>query len=196
MAVKPLADEHNLLARIASGDENAFTTFYYHYDRPVYLFAYRILGSEELAEEMMQEVMLKIWMLGKELTKIENVESYLRIMSKNRCLNQLRKLRQQAAKNQPLDETLDPGINDTEETILLNDTKRVLEEAISNLPPQQREVYKLCQVQGMKYEEAAHKMNISVFTVQSYMKLALRSLRKTMQNHSGIAAIITILKLL
>jgi RNA polymerase sigma-70 factor (family 1) len=196
MAVKPLPDEHNLLAKIAGGDQNAFTIFYYYYNKPVYLFAYRILESEELAEEMMQEVMLKIWMLGDELTKIKNIESYLRVMSKNRCLNQLRKLRLQAGKNQPLDETPEPCTNETEETILLNDTKKVLEKAISNLPPQQREVYTLCQVQGMKYEDAACKMNISVLTVQSYMKLALRSLRKTMKNHTGIAAIITILKLM
>lgn len=196
MALKSLYSESELLERIAVGDEQAFTLFYYQYNKTVYLFAYRILESEELAEELMQEVMLKIWMLGGELTKIANIESYLRVMCRNRCYNQLRTLRREAGRNEAATKDWSEGSNETEEAVLLNDTKGVLEKAIKDLPAQQREVYRLCHIEGMKYEEAARVLNISVLTVQSYMKLALRSLRATMRNHSDIAALLIIFKLL
>ncbi|MBE9600764.1 RNA polymerase sigma factor [Pedobacter sp. MC2016-24] len=195
MVLKPLYSDEELLQKIAAGDEHAFTLFYYRYHKTVYLFAYRILDAEELAEELVQEVMLKIWMLGDELLKIDHIGNYLRVMCKNRCYNQLRKLRRELGKNKTAAEDWQEESNETEETILLNDAKGLLEEAIARLPAQQREVYNLCQVQGLKYEEAARQLNLSVLTVQSYMKIALRSVRNTMRNHTGLATVLIIIKL-
>lgn len=195
MVLKPLYSDGELLQKIAAGDDHAFTLFYYKYNKTVYLFAYRILDSESHAEELMQEVMLKIWLLGDELTNVENIESYLRVMCRNRCYNRLRQLRREASKNKEATVDWKDESNETEETILLNEAKGLLEKAIEKLPAQQREVYNLCQIQGLKYEEAAKQLNISVLTVQSYMKIALRSVRNTMRNHSDIAALLLILKL-
>ncbi len=120
-------------------------------------------------------------------------------MCRNRCYNQLRQLRREAGKNKLAAAYWQEGCNETEESILLNDARNLLEEAIARLPAQQREVYNLCQIQGLKYEEAASKLNISVLTVQSYMKIALRSVRNTMRhtmrNYTGVTVILTILKL-
>ncbi|SDK59392.1 RNA polymerase sigma-70 factor, ECF subfamily [Pedobacter sp. ok626] len=195
MVLKPHYNDVELLQKIAAGDEHAFSLFYYRYSKTVFLFAYRILDSESYAEELMQEVMLKIWMLGDELINVNNIESYLRVMCRNRCYNRLRQLRREAGKNKEATIDWKDESNETEETILLNEAKGLLEKAIAKLPAQQREVYNLCQIQGLKYEEAAKQLNISVLTVQSYMKIALRSVRNAMRNHSGVAAILTILKL-
>lgn len=195
MVLKPFYSDTELLKKIAVGDEHAFTLFYYRYNKTIYLFAYRIVDSEALAEELMQEIMLKIWTLGDELLKIDHIGNYLRVMCRNRCYNQLRQLRREAGKNKMAAADWDEESNETEERILLNDAKSLLEEAIAKLPPQQREVYNLCHIQGLKYEEVAAKLNISVFTVQSYMKIALRSVRNSMRNYTGVTAILTILKL-
>lgn len=195
MVLKPLYSDVELLQKIAAGDEHAFSLFYYKYSKTIFLFAYRILESQSHAEELMQEVMLKIWMLGDDLNSINNIESYLRVMCRNRCYNKLRQLRREASKNKEATVDWKDESNETEETILLNEARGLIEKAIEKLPAQQREVYNLCQIQGLKYEEAAKQLNISVLTVQSYMKIALRSVRNTMRNHSGIAAILTILKL-
>ncbi|WP_316814766.1 RNA polymerase sigma-70 factor [Pedobacter nyackensis] len=195
MVIKPFYSDAELLQKIAAGDEHAFSLFYYKYNKTVFLFAYRILDDESHAEELMQEVMLKIWMLGDELYNINNLESYLRVMCRNRCYNKLRQLRREAGKNKKATAGWKDESNETEETILLNEAKGLYEKAIAKLPAQQREVYNLCQIQGLKYEEAAKQLNISVLTVQSYMKIALRSVRNTMRNHGGIAAILITLKL-
>ena len=190
MVPKPLYSDADLMQKIAAGDEHAFSLFYYKYNKTVFLFAYRILDSETLAEELMQEIMLKIWMLGDGLLSINHIESYLRVMCRNRCYNKLRQLRREAGKNKAATIDWKDESNETEETILLNEAKGLLEKAISKLPAQQREVYYLCQIQGLKYEDAAKQLNISVLTVQSYMKIALRSVRNTMREHTGIAVVL------
>ncbi|SDK55082.1 RNA polymerase sigma-70 factor, ECF subfamily [Pedobacter sp. ok626] len=195
MVLRPFYSDGDLLQKIATGDEHAFSLFYYKYNKTVFLFAYRILDDELHAEELMQEVMLKVWMLGDELSNVNNIESYMRVMCRNRCYNKLRQLRREAGKNREATLGWRDESNETEETILLNEAKGLYEKAIAKLPAQQREVYNLCQIQGLKYEEAAKQLNISVLTVQSYMKIALKSVRNTMRNHGGIAAILITLKL-
>ncbi|WP_256010337.1 RNA polymerase sigma factor [Desertivirga xinjiangensis] len=190
MVLKPLYSDFELLQKIAAGDEHAFKLFYYKYNKTVYLYAYRILDSDLHAEELMQEVMLKIWMLGDELLGVNHLEDYLRTMCRNRCYNKLRQLRREASKNRAATDDWKDESNVTEETILLNEAKGLLEEAIAKLPAQQRKVYNLCQVQGLKYEEAARQLDISVLTVQSYMKIALRSIRANMRNHTGAVVIL------
>lgn len=195
MVPRPFYSDAELLQKIAAGDEHAFSLFYYKYNKTIFLFAYRILDDELHAEELMQEVMLKVWMLGDELSSVNNIESYLRVMCRNRCYNKLRQLRREASKNKEATLGWTDESNETEETILLNEAKGLYEKAVAKLPARQREVYNLCQIQGLKYEEAAKQLNISVLTVQSYMKIALKSVRNTMRNHGGIAAILITLKL-
>ena len=86
--------------------------------------------------------------------------------------------------------------NETEEAILLQDTRKVLNNAIDLLPQQQREVYLLCQTEGLKYEEVAAKLNISTNTVKTHMKRALASLREHVRNHTDIAAVLILFRLL
>src|SRR5690606_25087997 len=127
-----------------------------------------------LAEEMIQEVFLKVWRHGKGLAAIEHLENYLVTMARNRCYDQLR--RRKLRLHSSLDE-IDwkaEQHHETEETIELNETRRIIQAAVGKLPPQQRQVYYLCQTAGYKYEEAAREMNLSVATVQFYMKLALK----------------------
>ena len=67
--------------------------------------------------------------------------------------------------------------------------------AIAQLPAQQREVYQLCHQQGLKYEEVAEKLGLAPSTVATHMKLALKSLRNYLQKHINIYALLVIFKL-
>ena len=195
MAVKPLFDDLLLLQRIAEGDQNAFRMIYNRYSKKVYLFALRILNSENEAEVVMQEIMLKIWQ-REDLSQIVNLEAYLKISSRNYCYNVFRREKRQARATSEFKKEWVEDHNETEERILLNDTQRILSDAVNLLPPQQKIVYQLCHQEGLKYEEAAQRLNLSTLTVQSYMKLALRFLRNHMSKHTGNAALLIIFKLL
>jgi RNA polymerase sigma factor (sigma-70 family) len=86
--------------------------------------------------------------------------------------------------------------NDTEEEVLMKDIRNVLDKAVDLLPLQQKQVYKLCQQQGLKYEEAAERLQLSPLTVQTHMKRALKSVRAYVQSNTDIVIILIILKLL
>ncbi len=196
MHIQPLYSDQDLLVKIAGGDQRAFRILYDRFYHNLYAFVLKILKSDLLTEEIIQEVFLKLWTQGSKLTAIKNVESYLVTIARNRCYDQLRrdKLRAHVSLE-------DVGSeyelhNETEESILLSDTRRVIDQAIDKLPFQQRSVYKLCHVQEYKYEEAAKELNLSVDTVQTYMKLALRNLRQQLSQHPDLLIVLVLLKII
>jgi len=189
MPIKLLDNEIELLAKIAKGDTQAFTLVYEHYRKRVYTVSLQYLRSEILAEDAMQEIFLKLWTLTDHLTEVRNLEAYLMQLTKYKCLNMLRRLKLEFLHIEALPEKLDVVDSATENHILLNDTQKVLNEGIALLPPQQKLVYQLCQIEGMKYGDVAKKLQLSPETVRSHLKLALRFLR----NHIGKNTDITIL---
>lgn len=195
MRVSPLINENELLQKIAEGDQRAFRSVFDHYYTPVYVYALHLTKSEPVAEEIVQETFLKLWRLEVELKTITKLEGFLITLARNKGLDHLRRVKLQfKAQNNSVNTWLEMH-NETEEQIILNDTRRIVQDAIDQLPPQQKKVYQLCRQEGLRYEEAAEKMNLSVLTVQSYMKLALSSVRKYIGRHTDIAIIFVIFKL-
>jgi RNA polymerase sigma-70 factor (ECF subfamily) len=196
MFVRSLNNESQLLRKIAEGDQHAFKIIYDFHRRAVYARAIFLLKSEVLAEEVLQEVMLKLWQSAEKLTDETNLGAYLTTLTRNRSFQILRRRVLEAKTEIELRKDWTESHNETEEGILLADTQKILADGIALLPPQQKMVYELCRVDGLKYEQAAQSMNLSVETVKSYMKLALRSLRAYMKSHTDLAAILIILKII
>jgi RNA polymerase sigma-70 factor (ECF subfamily) len=196
MAKKTLDNEIELLGRIADGDQRAFTTLYDFYHRKIYTFSLSILQSESLAEEVVQEAMLKLWVMGDKLTSIHNLDNYLKSIAHNLSIDLLRKKElSRRTENAGTANWLEEH-NETEESILLNDTKKLLDEAVSLLPNQQRLVYELAQIEGLKNDQIAEKLNIAPSTAQTHMKLALRFVRNHIRQHTDLAVALVLFKLL
>lgn len=195
-APKILSDEQYLLTQIAEGDQYAFRQVYDHYHRKVYTFALKYVKSESQAEEIVQEVFMRFWQMGARITEIKHLENYLLTIARNRSMDIM--YRRQMELKADLLRSIDweDSHNDTEELILLNDTRKVLLDAIDLLPPQQKKVYQLCHQKGLKYEQAARELELSPQTVQRHMKLALRFLRNYLREHTDVAALMIIFKLL
>jgi RNA polymerase sigma-70 factor (family 1) len=195
MTIVPLHTEQELLAKVAVGDERAFRTIYEKYQKRIYTYSLQILHSDVQAEEVTQEIFLKLWTQAAALHNIENLEAWLKTMTRNRCLNLFRRIVLEAKHDHDLSRNYVESHNETEESILLNDTRNLLNAAIELLPHQQKEVYQLCHVEGLKYEEVAERLNISPNTVKTHMKRALSFLREHIRNNTDIAAILIIFKL-
>ena len=195
MISPPMFDDQGLLKRVARGDERAFEIIYHKYSRKIYFFSLKTLKSPTLAEEVVQEVMLKLWRMGTLLTGINHLERYLKTASRNTSLNLLRRQEIERRSNELVGISWEEANNETEELLLLNDTRRILNEAIAILPPQQQEVYRLCHQQGLKYEEVAKKLNLAPTTVATHMKLALRFLRSYLQKHTDVTIMAILFKL-
>ena len=76
----------------------------------------------------------------------------------------------------------------TEETVIYNDYQHILNNAVNQLPPQQRLVYSLSRDEGLKYNEIAEQLNLSKNTVKAHLKKAVSSLRIVFTNYLVFAA--------
>ncbi|SFH33272.1 RNA polymerase sigma factor [Pedobacter insulae] len=196
MGTETLHDETDLLGRIARGDQRAFSTIYQSYYDKIYKFSFRLLLSEELSEEIVQETMLLIWQGGDKLKEIRNLDAYLKTVAKRKVIALFRRKAIEDRAVKELKAAYSDMHNETEEGILHRESRKILDKGIMLLPSQQRLVYQLCYQDGLKYEEAAEKLHISHGTVQSHMKQALKFLRNHLSNHSDIAALVIVFRLL
>ncbi|WP_199141681.1 RNA polymerase sigma-70 factor [Pedobacter sp. ASV12] len=194
MAVEQLLNEREILLQIADGSQAAFAQLFKHYHRYVFAFAKKITHSQELAGEIVQDIFLKLWLKRETLGTIENFGAYLNRTVRNTSFNVLRQLAHHAKLNLKLSLAQTELEESTNKELDYRETKRLLSDALDTLSAQQRTVYRLCHQEGLKYAEAAEKMNISPQTVHEYMKLALKKIRfHFKKNGAGYQILIAVL---
>ena len=103
MSLSALHQENEVLRGVSQGDEKAFALLFNHYHQRLGLHIYHITKSTELAEEIVHDVFLKIWMNRELLDEIENFQAYLFVISKNAALNCLKKIANEQARRVDLD---------------------------------------------------------------------------------------------
>lgn len=179
-----LKNEEGLLARIATGDQRAFTEIFDFYQRYVFVYGRKMTKSEDQATEIVQDVFLKVWLNREKLNEVKNFGAYLNRVVRNHSLNVIRKLAQDARSATQLKINNPESENATDKILDYNESNRILSQAIENLSPQQRTVYTLCHIEGLKYDEVAKKMNVSSRTVQAHMAQALKHIREHFKKHA------------
>lgn len=170
-------DEKKELLLITRGNEEAFTFFYNRYRAKIYGVALKMLKSTPLAEDVVQEVFLKIWLKRKELIQIERIEGYLFIIARNQILNTLKSF----AKEEFIKSNLTPipGYDDNADHLTReNQYAGLLNNVIDQLPPQQNIVYLLSRHDGLSTDEIAAKLRLSPLTVKKHLSQALKFIRK------------------
>jgi RNA polymerase sigma-19 factor, ECF subfamily len=178
-----LHNEKALLDQVAQGDESAFRIVFDHYRDAIYAFALKVTRHGSIAEEIVQDVFVKIWINRTGLADIRNFADFLYIIARNHTFNSLRSLARERKLN--IDSTADLQITgvSTEAIIVQRDYDRLLLQAVAQLPPQQRLVYTLGRQQGLSREEIAAQLNIAPGTVKVHMAQALKTLREYFKNH-------------
>jgi RNA polymerase sigma-70 factor (family 1) len=174
--------DQELFALVKGGDVNAFRAFFYRYNTKVYHFAFHIIRKKSEAEEITQDVFLKLWLGRANLDSINNPDTYLFVMVKNRALDQIDK---QVARNKlKIDlasESADYS-NITEEEIEFRESKKIIEDAVEKLPLYQRLVFRLSKEKGLTRDEIAEQLKISPNTVKNHLGSAVKFIRRYLEN--------------
>lgn len=186
---KELADEKLILAKIASGDQQAFGSLFNFYRNKVYGYALAILQTDTLAEEIVQDVFIKLWIKRNSLIGIDNFGGFLRVMVKNETLNALKKIAVDQKKHESAKLDVTEIDLTTENAIQFRETKKMLDYAIEKLPPQQKLVYNLCKVEGLKQKDVADQLNISPLTVKTHLRDAIKSIKNYLSTHDEVKAV-------
>lgn len=190
MSEKGLNNESELLSGIARGDERAFRQLMLTYQPLLLTYVYQLTRSESAAEEIVQDVFLKIWMGREALEGVQKFKNYLFIVCRNYALDQLRKIareRELASRWESEQEfTGQAAPADTDEAIFT-----LLDEAVNNLPPQQQKIYLMARRQGLAHAEIARQTGLSVLTVKKYMKLAIAAITEFIKSRlSGVSLVL------
>lgn len=175
-------EESMLLSRVAKGEEDAFRTLFTEYRHQVYQIARKLLQSEVRAEDALQEIFLKIWLNREKLPEIHSFSAWLNTITRNYLYNALRRL---AYEEVFLQQSAQSGhSSDGREDILspmaLRELRELLQKIIATLTPQQRRVFELSRMQGLRHEEIAALLDISRETVKKHLGEALRIVREKM----------------
>ncbi len=169
------------IERLQRGDKSALEAiFKTHYENLVG-FAVKYLGSQEDAESAVQDVFLKLWNKGEELTIRTTVKSYLFGAVRNTCLNQIKHRKVEQSYTQEQVHLRNEGF--FQEDLEFDELQEKIAAALEKLPEKCRAIYSLSRDEGMKYKEIAETLDISVKTVENQMGKALKILREELSEY-------------
>ena len=175
---KPRKTEvRDIFIRLANGNEGAFQHIFDNYRRKLHFVALKTLKSPHLAEEVVQDVLMAVWVNQAKFHQIKDPEGYIFRMLFNRVSLELKKI----ASDEDLIKNILPWFKDetvsAEELFLVRENQSLIDEAIEELPPQRKIIFKLSRQEGLTNEEIALQLNISRNTVKNQLGEALRNIR-------------------
>lgn len=173
-----LEDERAILEDVSRGNKNAFKVLYDNFSPSVFKVALHLLKDKEQADDIVQDIFIKLWSVRKTLPNVDSIENYLFIITRNTIFTYLKK-QIRNAKSAPL------WLNDisiTENNFEINveqkEYERIIVQSIQLLPPQQKQVYLLFEEEKMSYEQIASSMKLSKQTVKRHLALARKFIRE------------------
>ncbi len=177
-----LNSEQALFRLIAEGDEPAFKALFECYRLRLFAFALQFTHSRTDAEEVVQDVFLKIWKNRLNLANIQLPQKYIYTMTRNQVFDHLSRV----ARNKRLHEQVWANIHEsgdyTEQAVLAAETANIVQKAVNGLSSRKQSIYYLSRREGLSNQEIAVQLGISVPTVKNSLVEILRYIRTYMSN--------------
>jgi RNA polymerase sigma-70 factor (family 1) len=187
--------ERDWVRGLLDGREEVFRAVYEAYQRPIFAFAFYLSKSKDTAEEVVQEVFIRLWEHRTKLDEETFLLAYLKKMTQNLIIDLFRKAN--------LDKTLQARIfvsmnepdHQTTDRILEKEFSLIYQQALDKLPPQQRIVFALSRDENLSYQEIAERLRLSRHTVRNHMTQAIHSIRHHVRQNADLASLAVVLLL-
>jgi RNA polymerase sigma-70 factor, ECF subfamily len=187
---RPLTEiDKTVIEGMKNGDMASFDIIYRTYSKRLFGFVLQIIKNDSDAEEIVQEVFIRIWESRRQIDSFSLFDSYLFTIAYNKTISLIRKRLSEkkyidyVKSLQNISETPEP-YDESE----FNKLSEHVNSLVDQLPPRQKQVFKLHRQEGLAYQEIAEKMNISKNTVENHMAKALKFLRQriNMEHLAGL----------
>lgn len=162
------------IRKIAEGDVRAFHNVFSEYYGQAKQFSYFVLKDMDAAEDVAQEVFIKIWTGRGVLPEVRNFRNYLFQISKNAVIDHIRRESAMVLRNNVFAGRFFAGDDSFENDFIARETQGAIDEIVENMPPKRREVFILNRVQGKSNDEIAELLGLSKKTVENHLHLALK----------------------
>lgn len=190
------SDEQNLLHLVAEGDEKAFRSLFEKHHPKLGGYVFRLTNSYELTQEIVQDAFLKIWSNRHTLREISNFDAYLFTIARNHTFNVLKQIAREQVRKKAWEQTQETELSVlAEELGSYKETSAIIQKAIEQLPPRQKDVFTLSREEGLTHEQISERLGIALETVKKHMVLALKAIRAYVSTHT-ISLFIFFIKLI
>ncbi|MBW7840775.1 MAG: RNA polymerase sigma-70 factor [Chitinophagaceae bacterium] len=184
------AAEIKLLQEMIAGDALAFRALYEQYQGKIFLFAFRLIKSKSEAEEIVQEVFVKLWEKRQGIDTNKNFNAYILTITRNLILDRLKRAARDKTIQQKIFKNMEALQNASVNQLIQKELERLYQLAVNRLSPQKKKVYLLSREEELSYEEIALKLGISKNTVRNQISDSLKSIREFLSDHPDIACIV------
>src|SRR5690606_1372316 len=185
--------ETEYLHQLIEGDQQAFTYFYDTFKLPIYRKLLKMIRIETVAEELTQDVFVRIWDKRMLIDPAQSFKSYLYRIAQHILYDFYRKVARDERLQREISllhiTTHDP----VSEEVFLKETQNILDQAIASLSDQQRQIFTLCRIEGKSYREVSEILGISVHTISTHMTRASKNIQAFMLRNQHLIWIATIL---
>ena len=180
----------NILLRLSNDDEKAFEFIYWKYNAHVYNFANSLLYSPKIAQDITQNVFLKIWEKRHEINPEQNFNAYLFTIARNMVYKETEQKLLSEQSLRQLQEEEDVLDMSTIQTLDYHFTEELCRSLVEELPPARREIFKLSRFERLSNKEIALRLSISERTVETQLYRATRFLKRKLLSDEGLGLLI------
>jgi len=172
-------DERDIITRCQSGDEYAFEQLFYRHQEKVYNVAYRMMGNRQDAEEVTQDVFLRVYQKVSSLKSTSAFSTWLYRITTNMCVDEINRRKKRPVEESFSQSNLDSFCSDfnPEDKVIANEEQALLWEAINSLKAEYRIIIILRDIEGLSYKELKQTLKCSMGRVKSRLHDARRELK-------------------
>jgi RNA polymerase sigma-70 factor (ECF subfamily) len=173
---------------LQKGDSDAFLELYNQYHPALYHYVLRFVKSPAIAEDVLQDVFLKIWEIRARIDAQLSFKAYLYRICRNCVFKLLKKIAVDENLRVQVMQQFAQSIADADLKVLWQQYEEILHAAVNNLSPQRQRVFRLCREEGKTYEQVANELGISRNTVKEHMVLAMKQIREHFEQYGDTPA--------
>ena len=166
-----------ILHALRNGDHRAFQEIYLHYATPIKEFLTVLTRSEEDAREITQEIFVAIWEKHDQIDPQKSIKGYLYTIARNSALKLFERQKVRDKYVQANADASDDSIA-SDELMIAEETRLLIEIAISRMPAQRKKIFELNRNEGLKSSEIAEKLNLSRHTVDNHLAAAKKDIKE------------------
>lgn len=172
-----MSSDKQLIRAIKSGDTKSFSELFERYYDRYFSFACALLHDADAAEDVLQNVFLKLWIGRERLDENRSIENYLLVSVRNEIFDWLRLKYNRIVVHGEAPEKEDSSA-DIEEDMFWSETSDRMDKIIRNMPPQRQRIFMMSRYQSMSSKDIADALGLSVRTVERHIYLALKDLKQ------------------
>ena len=186
MSEHPFNDPEEIiyLDGLKNGQRHGFDFIYKKYSKVLLPRLQRMVKVPEVADELLQDVFLKVWTRRAEIDMDKSFKGWIFTIAHTTVFTYYRRLALDKKMQQHLLEVFVEFYDQTEDYIYNKERMQLLNNAVDQLPPQRKEIFRLCKIEGKSYQEAADLLSISTSTVSNQLVSATKSVKNYVFFHS------------